>query len=381
MQENTVSVLLAARLRRLLQTSGVQFAALQELRLRAGRPFLLTYKGKEYTLTEDGRLSQRLNEGCVVSPGEVQETLECVSGYSLYAFADEMKQGFLTVPGGHRVGLAGRIVTDGAQIACIRHISFINIRLSHQVKGCADAVMGYLVENGKLLNTLILSPPGCGKTTLLRDVIRQISDGTETLAGQTVGVVDERSELAGSYLGIPQNDVGSRTDVLDCCPKRQGMMMLLRAMSPQVIAVDEIGGSEDLRALQQVQSCGCRLLATMHGDSFADVKQRLTESGASVRALFQRFVMLGSPAGSVRVVTDAEGAALYRGTCENTEAEAPCMSACEDTNAEAPCLGTCEDTNAEAPCLSTREDTNAEAPYFRACEQRETEAALPFCDV
>ncbi|MDO4321762.1 MAG: stage III sporulation protein AA [Lachnospiraceae bacterium] len=315
MQGDTIYGLLAVRIRRLLEMSRIQLESLQEIRMRAGNPLLLKYRGTEYILTEHGEISRDIQNACIVTKEEVEETLEYISGYSLYAFSEEIKQGFITVPGGHRVGLAGKIVTEGSRISCIRHISFINIRLAHQIPGCADRVMPYLISKEGLCNTLILSPPGCGKTTLLRDIIRQISDGTEKLPGMTVGVVDERSELAGSYLGIPQNDLGIRTDVLDCCPKYQGMMMLLRSMSPQVIAVDEIGGQEDMGALQRVRNCGCQMIASMHGDSFGEVVNKSYGEGVKIEQIFQRFIILGGrPVGTVREIVSSDGEILYQGT-------------------------------------------------------------------
>ena len=318
--EETIYCLLALRLRMLLARSGLDIEGLQEIRLRAGRPLLLSYQGQELALNCDGMLSGHVEkDACIVTGEEIAETLEYISGYSLYAFSEELKQGFLTVPGGHRVGLSGRIVMEGDTVSCIRHISFLNIRLAHQLRGCADLVLPYLFSEEGFCNTLIISPPGCGKTTLLRDIIRQLSDGSERQAGMTVGVVDERSEIAGSYLGVPQNDIGIRTDVLDCCPKRQGMMMLLRSMAPQVIAVDEIGGREDREALEYVKNCGCRLLATMHGYSFEDAAGRLTgsekkaEDRGGLLQVFERFVVLGrNPVGTVRMILDLKGNFLYR---------------------------------------------------------------------
>lgn len=131
-----------------------------------------------------------------------------------------------------------------------------------------------MVNKGNVCHTLIISPPMCGKTTLLRDLIRQVSDGNTYLPGMSVGVVDERSEIAGSYQGIPQNDLGIRTDILDCCPKAEGMMMLIRSMSPEVVAVDELGDYEDIHAIESVIHCGCKLFATVHGSSIEDIKRK-----------------------------------------------------------------------------------------------------------
>ena len=175
-------------------------------------------------------------------------------------------------------------------IRTLKNMAFINIRVAHENRGAADGILPKLYKKGKFQNTLIVSPPGFGKTTLLRDLIRQISDGNTYGAGLRVGVVDERSELAGSYLGRPQNDLGMRTDVLDGCPKAQGMLLLLRSMSPQVIAVDELGEETDRRALQKAAACGCGLLATLHGTDETDAAKRLGES--CLRQIFDRIVIL-----------------------------------------------------------------------------------------
>ncbi len=313
METESIYRMLASSIRQLFEKAQIRSEHLQEIRMRTGRPLILRMAGEEYTVTERGELSEELDQGHRITAHELDATLESISGYSLYAFDEEMKQGFLTVQGGHRIGLAGRIVTAGRQISCIRHISFLNIRLSHEIIGCADSVMPHLLQNGMLCHTLIISPPGCGKTTLLRDIIRQVSDGTGGCTGHTVGVVDERSELAGCWLGVPQNDLGMRTDVLDCCPKEDGMMMLLRSMSPQVIAVDELGGSEDGYAVENVFRCGCRLIATVHGSSIQDVRQKKHLDALSRNMLFERYIVLSRSdvSGRRTEVFDADGELLY----------------------------------------------------------------------
>jgi stage III sporulation protein AA len=273
---------------------------------------LLRYDGQEYALTSQGILCRDAKKGHIVTETELAQTLESLSGYSMYAFEEERKQGFMTVEGGHRVGMAGKAVMDGPAIQCVHPVSCINIRFAHQVRGCADPVLPYLIEQRTLCHTLLLSPPRCGKTTLLRDLIRQISDGTKHLEGRTVGVVDERSEIAGACRGIPQNDVGMRTDVLDGCSKAEGMMLLLRSMSPQVIAVDEIGGRKDLDALEQVIHCGCTLLATAHGSGMEDIGRSPLLLQMKEQHLFERYVILGShPPGHVKEILDGNGARLY----------------------------------------------------------------------
>lgn len=314
MPKDVYQSLLPVRLRQAFTAAALQEEKLQEIRIRTDRPLLLRYDGKEYAITASGRLTGMIENGLVCTHREINETLEYLSGYSLYAFDEEMKQGYLTIPGGHRVGLAGKVVTVGDRIQCIRHIAFLNIRLSHQVKGCADALMPYLVQKERVCHTLILSPPRCGKTTLLRDVIRQLSDGTGNFHGVTVGVVDERSELAGSYLGVPQNDLGMRTDVLDGCRKSEGMLMLLRSMAPEVIAVDEIGSTQDGYAIESVFHCGCQLLATAHGSSVEDIRRRPLLRRMVEEQMFERYVVLCGTEriGAVREILNGEGTALFQ---------------------------------------------------------------------
>lgn len=271
---------------------------IQEIRLRTGRPVIVLYRGKERFLDYTGSFTEKAKEAYCAGEKELEAVLNHICHYSPYAFEDEIRQGFVTVAGGHRVGLAGQVVLEGQSgVRTIKHISYMNIRIAHQIKGAADRVLPFIYERGRLKNTLIISPPGCGKTTLLRDLIRQISDGNAYGKGVSVGVVDERSEIAGSYLGCPQNDVGMRTDVLDACPKALGMMLLLRSMSPAVIAIDEIGGGEDMRALRQASSCGSSILATIHGEGIEDYLQKSEAKDVGAEQLFDCFLILGKREG------------------------------------------------------------------------------------
>ena len=299
-------------IRRILERAAPDFDGLQEIRLRAGRPLAIVERGREVFLTGDGARTREAGAAWRVTAQELRETMEFVGEYSLYAYEDELRQGYLTIRGGHRVGVAGRTVLDGDKVKSVRYISCVNVRLSHEVPGCADPVLPYLWGDEGLLHTLIISPPRCGKTTLLRDMVRQISDGSRARRGYTVGVVDERSEICGCFMGIPENDVGVRTDVMDACPKAEGMMMLVRSMAPEVIAVDEIGRYEDIDAIETVLYSGCRLIATVHGSSLSDIQAKPLFQRLAQEQVFERYVILGDSfrSGHIGEILDGRGRKL-----------------------------------------------------------------------
>lgn len=312
MKKDELIKLFSINIRQILLHLDINFEKLQEIRLRINAPLIICYDGKEYFITDKGEKSQIPEAAYIVSKKEIAETLEYIGNYSLYAFEDEVRQGFITVQGGHRIGIAGKIVLEGEHIKNMKYISFLNVRISHQIKGCADSILPYIIRDGELCHSLIISPPKCGKTTILRDVIRQISNGSSDRKGVSVGVVDERSELSGSYLGVPQNDLGIRTDVLDCCPKAEGMMMLIRSMAPDVVAVDEIGDYRDVQAIEAVLHCGCKLLATVHGSSMEDVMRKPLIQKMINERVFDRYILLHNrnKIGQVKAIYDERGSTL-----------------------------------------------------------------------
>ena len=306
-------------MRRILQKADLNFAELQEIRMRINSPLMIRQRGKEYKLTEEGKLlrcngnEQYEKENIhYVDRCELMETMEYIAGYSLYAYEDELRQGFLTIQGGHRVGVAGKILMEEGKVRSIRYISFLNIRLAHQVEGCADKVMPFIVENGEVCHTLIISPPCCGKTTLLRDVIRQISNGNAWCEGKNVGVVDERSEIGGCYRGVPQNQLGMRTDILDNCPKAEGMMMLVRSMAPEVIAADEIGTAKDVEAIEYAMHCGATMLTTVHGSGMDEIREKPLVSNLVKERCFARYVVMksGKHVGEIEGIYNERGEKL-----------------------------------------------------------------------
>lgn len=307
MQEQNVLRVLPKEIRLLIQREELTYEHLQEIRLRTGRPLLLIYRGEELMA------GRERGKPYIVTKEDIREMVEYISNYSLYAYEQEMKQGFITIEGGHRVGIAGQTIIEGGKIKNMKYISSVNLRMAHEVLGCADGVFPYITQNNRLCHVLIISPPRCGKTTLLRDVVRQVSDGNKWVTGMSVGIVDERSEIGGCYMGVAQNEVGMRTDILDCCPKAEGMIMMIRSMGPEVIAVDEVGASEDVHAIEYAMHCGCKMIATVHGASMEEIRKKPLFQQLIQQKRFERYIVLTNAAriGQIEGIYDERGSLLF----------------------------------------------------------------------
>ena len=204
--------------------------------------------------------------------------------------------GYITIKGGHRVGITGNVITENEKVININYISSLNFRIAKQKINCSIPLFKYVIDiqNNSIYNTLIVSPPGCGKTTILRDLIKNISDGIEYInfKGKTVGVVDERGEIAAMYKGVTQNDIGKRTDVIDNISKSQGMKMLIRSMAPEIITCDEIGSSEDIEAINYAICSGVKGIFTAHGASIEDLKLNPAISKLINNKILERIIFL-----------------------------------------------------------------------------------------
>lgn len=265
---------------------------LEEIRVRVNQPLEIITAGGAYFLRESVPVKEPDNQCLTVTEADLRQMSTLMSQYSLYAYEEEVKQGYLTVEGGHRIGVCGPVMQKGHAIARIFPLLYLNIRIAREQKGCGRQVYKQLWSQENLQNTVLVSAPGCGKTTLLRDLIRLFSNGEEGHAGKKVGLVDERSEIAGCLHGIPQNDIGIRTDVLDGCPKAEGMMLLIRSMAPEILAVDEIGGPKDFDAIMYAMRCGCRILATVHAGSMKELMDKPEWKQVREEKLFTRYVMI-----------------------------------------------------------------------------------------
>jgi len=240
---------------------------LRELRLRAEGPLVAVFARTSCYLDTDGRPCPDLRCAFRLSSDEARAFLLAVTASSVYAHARELREGFLTLPGGHRVGFTGQGIMEDGRLRTLRHVGGFNVRFAREVKGAAAAVAPrLLLPSGRLAHALLVAPPGCGKTTLLRDLARIRSGGDGGAGpGWRVALIDERSEIAACRDGVPMLDVGPNTDVLDGVPKAIGIPMALRSLGPQVLMTDEIGSEADLAALAAAQRSGVAVIATAHG--------------------------------------------------------------------------------------------------------------------
>lgn len=258
--------------------------SITEIRIRSKNKIIVICSKNEFVLD------------LIASPKIILDILLNVSKMSIYAIQTDLNNGFVVIRGGHRIGVCGEVVYENGRIKNIKNICSLNIRVARQIFGCADSVMPQIIINGIFQNTLIVSPPGCGKTTLLRDIIRQISNGIKTLGinGKNVSLIDERGEIASCYDGAPTLDIGIRTDVMSNIDKSTGMSMVIRSMAPDIIATDEIGSAKDILAIKAAILSGVKVIFTMHGDSLKSVLENTNVKELIDMNVFSKIILLSS---------------------------------------------------------------------------------------
>lgn len=239
---------------------------IEELRFSAARPVLVYRQTEGLFLSRSGTLNGSAKNAVTVTARQIAQTFRQLCENSVYSKEEDIRQGFLPLPGGHRVGICGSATVRQGEITFIKHISALNLRIAHEAVGCAECVMPYVFGGGEVHNTLIVSPPGVGKTTMLRDIARILGNTHK------VGIADERGEIAAVFQGTAQNDVGLRSVVMDNCPKAAAIGLMIRSMGIDCVITDELGSAADVRAAELAAYAGVRIIASAHGDSLADLR-------------------------------------------------------------------------------------------------------------
>ena len=257
----------------IIKNANYKLKDIREIRIRVNKPVIL----------------KNFSNDIVIDKETISKIFECICGNSIYAFTDEISNGFVTIFGGHRVGISGKPLYKDGKIYNIKDVSSLNFRVARQVIGAGDKIINLIKKNGIFENTLIISPPGVGKTTVLRDIVRQISN-----CGYEVSLIDERTEIAACFNGIPQNDVGKRTDVMDGVNKDDGIRMMVRSMRPDFVATDEIGTDDDAEAIMYAINSGVKVIATAHGNNIQDLNRSERLKKLIEHGLFKKIIVMSN---------------------------------------------------------------------------------------
>ena len=266
----------------------LNYANLQEIRLRVNKPVTVCYYSNFYFLGASGIVSSK-NNAIYVTVTDIADIVHKASNYSIYAINDNLKQGYITLDTGERIGIIGQVVSENGNVITVKNFSSLNIRIPHEIKGVSNDLMDYLVDNGEFLNTLIVSSPAIGKTTLIRDIVRNLCS---TQFAKNVLVVDERNEISASFNGESTMDLGDFSDIITFSSKEFAFTNGIRSMSPEIIATDEIGTKSDYEAILKASSCGVKILATIHAKDIDELLRKTEFTVLKNYKIFKRYVVL-----------------------------------------------------------------------------------------
>lgn len=288
--------LLGSNIKKAFEEGNISENDLTEIRIRINSPILIKTIKREYFLNSN-----------LVTKKDIDETIASITRNSIHSYEKEIKNGFVTVEGGHRVGLGGDCIYEKDTFSGYKSITSLNIRIAKEFPGCSQKYLKYIISSeNKIYNTLIIGPPLSGKTTLIRDITLNLSDGNTFVKGRDITLIDERGEISAVYNGVPQMNVGKRTDILSYCMKKQGFFLSIRSLSPSVIVTDELGSKDDFEIIQYASKSGVNILASAHGFNLEEIKQNIYLKQIIENNFFERLIVLTNKKnpGSVSEVYD-----------------------------------------------------------------------------